>query len=233
MLDTGDSLVGGSSRWGDNQLGDRTEGAAVIAAMNLMGYDAMALGPLDLAVGGQALAERISEAKFPILSANVFSDSTGRLLARPYALVPEGDVRVAIVGLTRVPDEPLPGFRVTDPSQAAAKAVAEAAQQAQTVILLANLDYQSALALAENLLELNLVIAAQPAQLPQAAERTAKGALVVAAERPDSWASGHRIGRMLGRVNSGGRFSDEQCTSILLDRTIADDGEMTPLLEHY
>jgi len=42
----GDALVGGGI------LGDITQGEAIVAGMNLMSYDAFALGPKELALGG-------------------------------------------------------------------------------------------------------------------------------------------------------------------------------------
>jgi len=41
LLDTGDALAGGK------RLGDATQGQVIVDGMNLMGYDAMALGPLE------------------------------------------------------------------------------------------------------------------------------------------------------------------------------------------
>jgi len=233
VLDTGDALVGGVSLFGDDQLGELTQGKAIIDGMNLMGYDAMALGPLDLSPGPSVLAERMTQAQFPMVSANVKHEGTGELLAEPYVVVSLGQHRVAIVGLTRVPNEPVVGFQILDPIQAATVTVAEAAQQADTVILLTNLEYDAAISLAENLAEVDLVIAALPTQVPKAVERTVKGTLVVTADQPDVWGTGQRVGRLLVKLDSSGRLSDEQWESIVLDQTIPDDPDMKALLESY
>lgn len=198
-----------------------------------MGYDAMALGPLDLAVGAAVLAERMTEAQYPILSANVIDDSTGQLVARPFVLVSMGKNQVAIVGLTRLPNKPVDGFQVLDPAQAAPKVVADAAQHADTIILLTNLDYQSAINLTKNLSGVDLVVAALPTQIPDTVERIAGGALIVTADLPDVWGTGRRIGRLQVTLASNGDLSNEQWESIVLDGTIADDPEMNALLESY
>ncbi|MFR6111642.1 MAG: hypothetical protein ACLUIQ_10115 [Dialister invisus] len=44
--------------------------------MNAVGYDAMALGNHEFDYGQDVLAERIREAKFPMLSANVIVEAT-------------------------------------------------------------------------------------------------------------------------------------------------------------
>ena len=244
MLDAGDALAG------DGGLGDQTEGKVIVDGMNLMGYDAMALGPLDLALGADALAQRMAEAEFPMLSANVVDAATGQSVAPAFVVVAVGDHRVALVGLTRPPrqappataalpnqpglaSEPVGEFRVLDPAQAAAEAVAQAAPQADTVILLTNLEYRAALALVEGLPEVDLVVAALPTQLPQMAVRSATGALVVVADQSMPRHSGRRVGRLMVTMESDGRLTGEQWESIPMDGTVADDLAMQALLAAY
>ncbi len=245
MLDAGDALAGG------DRLGDLTEGKVIVDGMNLMGYDAMALGPLDLALGAAALNERMAEAQFAMLSANVVEATTGQAAAPAFVVLPVGDHRVAIVGLTRPPrqqqpsdspqfpaqsslaGEPVAEFRVLDPAPAAAGAVAQAAQQADIVILLTNLEYRTALDLADKLPGVDLVVAARPNQLPQAAARSAVGALVVVADQPLARHSGRRVGRLLATMESDGRLTGEQWESIPMDGTVADDPAMAALLATY
>jgi len=72
----------------------------IVEAMNLMGYDVMALGEVDLQLGEDALRQRIAEAQFAVLSANVIVQSTGELFAKPYVIMERGGRRIGIVGLT-------------------------------------------------------------------------------------------------------------------------------------
>lgn len=226
-MDTGDALAGG------DRLGDLTDGQVIIDGMNLMGYDAMALGPLDLALGPAALSARMAEAQFALLSANVLDKATGQPAAPPYVVLSVGDHPVAIVGLTRLPQQPLAGYDVLDPAQAAAEAVAQAAQQADTVILLTNIEYRAALALVESLDGVDLVVSALPAQLPQAAAWSASGALVVVADQPMTRHTGRRVGRLVVTIKSDGSLSANQWESIPMDNAVADDPAMKALLERY
>lgn len=95
MLDSGSSLAGKAGT-----LGSKSKGKALVEAMNQIGYDAMTLGEQELRLGATVLRERLKEAKFPILSANVIITETGQLLVQPYVIREIGGLRVAIVGLT-------------------------------------------------------------------------------------------------------------------------------------
>ena len=94
MLDSGNAL------YGSEGLNQETSGQAVALAMNAMGYDAMALGERDLALGVANLRMRMAETAFPMLSANIVVADSGELFTRPYALVARGGYRIGIVGLT-------------------------------------------------------------------------------------------------------------------------------------
>jgi len=202
--------------------------------MNLMGYDAMALGPEELALGTEKLDRRLGEAEFPVLSANVVLSATGELLAQPYTVLDLGDHRLGVLGLTRLPSEPLAGFLVLDPREAADQYVPEIAQEADTVVVLTNLTYRSGLALAEEVAGIDLVIAALPGQLPQAAARVpGTGTLVVTAEQVTPRHSGRRVGRLLVTLGSDGGLSAEQWESVWMDPSIADDPSMAELVQEY
>lgn len=68
--------------------------------MNLMGYDAMALGPAELALGEALLQERFRDAGFAVLSANLLVPSRGTLLARAYVVLTVRQRRAGIIALT-------------------------------------------------------------------------------------------------------------------------------------
>jgi len=227
LLDTGDALAGGK------RLGDATQGEVIVAAMNLMGYDAMALGPLDLALGWDVLQQRVAEASFPLLSANTALTGTEELLVEPYAILEVGGLRVGVVGLTRPPNPPQPAFHILDPRQAAEIFVPQVAEQADTVILLTNMGYRGAMALGQAVPGIDLVVAALPNQLPQQAVRSANGTLVVTAEQPLPRHTGRRVGRLVVDVAPDGSLSGETWESKAMDRSIPDDPEMKALLEKY
>jgi len=71
----------------------------VIAAMNVMRYDAAVLGNHEFNYGVPALRAAIAKAAFPFLAANV-RDAQGRPFVAPYTLIDRRGVRIAIIGGT-------------------------------------------------------------------------------------------------------------------------------------
>lgn len=96
VLDAGDALFG-------QPVSEISQGKALTDAMNLMNYDAMAVGERDLAHFAELL-ERSREAKFTFLSANLVYASTGKPVFTPYIVRDMGGRRVAIIGLTPADD---------------------------------------------------------------------------------------------------------------------------------
>ncbi len=67
--------------------------------MNLLGYDAMAVGNHEFDKPPVVLRMQRELARFPMLSANIYSSNGERLFA-PYKIFDLGGVRVAVMGLT-------------------------------------------------------------------------------------------------------------------------------------
>lgn len=112
-------LVDAGDMWQGTLESNLGEGAAVIEAMNVIGYDAAAVGnhefdfgpvgPAATARGPDedrfgALEARAAEAKFPLLAANLRLEATGRPPdwpnVRPAALVERAGVKIGLVGVT-------------------------------------------------------------------------------------------------------------------------------------
>ena len=93
-------------------------GEDIVAGMNLMGYDAMAIGPVDLKLGAAALRQRMSEAEFPLLSANVLWRGDRGYVGDSYTILQAGSYRIGVIGLTRLPDGELFDYEFLDPEGA-------------------------------------------------------------------------------------------------------------------
>jgi 2',3'-cyclic-nucleotide 2'-phosphodiesterase (5'-nucleotidase family) len=218
----------------DAVQGSETMGEDIVAGMNLMGYDAMALGPKDLALGASLLQQRIDQAEFAVLSANALWRETGEFVGQPYLVKDLGSHHVGIIGLTRLPDEPLADIDVLDPQEALAKVVPEASRQAETVVLLTNLPFEDAKQLVKTVPGIDLVVAALPGQLPDRAVRIAEtGTLAVVADQPSVGHTGRCVGRLAVMLGSDGLLSGESWTSVPMGPEFADDPEMAELLENY
>ncbi len=227
-MDTGDALVGGG------KLGDETQGQAVVEGMNLMGYDALVLGPNELSLGPELLRERMVEAQFPMLSANVALADSDELFSDPYALFDVGGYTLGVIGISRPSDGELGGFRVLGPKAALAEYVPQVSEQADAVIVLTNLTLRRGSKLAGQIPGIDLLIAALPGQLPDDVSVVPQtGTLVITAEQPLRRHSGRRVGRLQVTVKPDGALIEPLWQTLPMDREIADDPEMRALLEAY
>ena len=99
LLDSGDTIEGApvEAMVFSGAIPDR--GDPIVRAMNLAGYDAMAVGNHEFNFGRERLEKSRREAKFPWLSANTVLES-GEPAFAPYIVRKIGGVRVGILGLT-------------------------------------------------------------------------------------------------------------------------------------
>ncbi|MFP4561516.1 MAG: bifunctional metallophosphatase/5'-nucleotidase [Thiohalorhabdus sp.] len=93
LVDAGDSF-------GDDLLGNRTRGAAMIELMNALEYDFAALGDHDLDYGRERTRELDAAAAFPMRAANVTEGETGKpFLGDPTKVLEAGGIRVGLLAL--------------------------------------------------------------------------------------------------------------------------------------
>ncbi|PIE35445.1 hypothetical protein CSA56_04240 [candidate division KSB3 bacterium] len=71
-----------------------------IKIMNLLGYDAMALGNHEFDKNRETLLKQQEWAEFPFLSANIVKKDSGEPLVEPYIIKEVNGLKVAILGLT-------------------------------------------------------------------------------------------------------------------------------------
>ena len=93
LLDAGDLI-------GDTMIADLTEGQALIRVFNHLKYDAMTFGNHEPDFGMAALRERIKEAKFPFVAANLIKLSDRESFFAPYVIKKLAGISVGIIGLT-------------------------------------------------------------------------------------------------------------------------------------
>jgi 2',3'-cyclic-nucleotide 2'-phosphodiesterase/3'-nucleotidase/5'-nucleotidase len=101
LLDAGDLLQGNPLTYVAARV-DTAGPHPVIAAMNVLRYDAAALGNHEFNYGLPALRRALQSASFPFLAANLrlIGREARRPIVRPYRIVRRGGWRVGIVGGT-------------------------------------------------------------------------------------------------------------------------------------
>lgn len=149
-LDAGNFL---STAVGERQRRAQT----LIAAMNLMGYDALNLAGDDLALGDDGLRMLRASARFPLLSANLRAEAAE---PEPYLQRQMGDLQVAVLGLASPPPGATAGI-AEDPLATAARLVPHLRGEADLVIVLGHLDVPTATRLAREVAGVDVVIAGQ------------------------------------------------------------------------
>lgn len=129
LLDSGDTIQGTPMQAlvAGAGAGDGTD--PTIRAMNLLGYDAMAVGNHEFDFGLERLNRARREARFPWLSANIV-DGKGAPAFQPYLVKTVAGVRVGILGLTTPnvpswePPDHIAGLRFEDTVETARRLVA-------------------------------------------------------------------------------------------------------------
>jgi 5'-nucleotidase / UDP-sugar diphosphatase len=108
--------------------------------MNLLGYDASAIGNHEFDKPLAVLDKQIKWSKFPLLAANIYNKSTGQRLFEPFRIFERGGYKIAVMGLTTddtskmVVQSNVANVEFRKPADEAAKLVPELRSQADMVI---------------------------------------------------------------------------------------------------
>jgi 5'-nucleotidase/UDP-sugar diphosphatase len=235
LLDSGESLFrGGYSIESDNPK----QGALIVAAMNALGYDAMALGERDLGAPFSTIQARLEEAGFPIVSANVRrsvaqgKDALPNL--QPYLLRQIGGHTVAIVGATsETAGRRLEALGLDVPRDvltAVGQAVKEAQRRADVVVVLSNLEQSEVEALVQAVPGIDAIIGVyRGGQLAPVALTGAEGQVVFQA----SGRQGEHLGVLTLHLDAQGQVTGFEGRPLALTDAYADDPEMLQLMREY
>ena len=233
-------LDAGNSIYGDEYLTQSTQGQVVIEAMNLISYDAMALGAGDLRLGLEVLRARIAEAQFPILSANVLAADTGQPFATSHFIKNVGGYRVAILGLTDIGGietflgEDAHALKLLDPLETARRTIAELQPQADVVIVLSHLGTQLNRQLADTVPGIDVIVGGLVMEWPGEPWRSqVNDTLLVEAEIPSTGHAGRQIGVLRLQLESERRITDSTWENVSLTADYSDDPDVDALLDHY
>jgi 2',3'-cyclic-nucleotide 2'-phosphodiesterase (5'-nucleotidase family) len=95
-------LLSGGDNWTGPAISTWFEGESTVDVMNAMEYDASAIGNHEFDFKVDGLYERIEQAEFPYLSANIREKVSGEIpdFATPYIIKDIDGVLVGIIGLT-------------------------------------------------------------------------------------------------------------------------------------
>lgn len=226
MVDSGDALFGGPGS-------DLRIASLLVAAMNAMHYQAMALGELDLSAPIADLQACLQEASFPILSANV--GPAGLLPVEPYVVVQASGHTVALVGVTSPgarQQGPILGTSLTidDPVRAIQRTVQELQGQAEVIVVLSDLDGALNNRLASEVAGIDAILGLHGGGYsPASAVQGPAGTVVLQAPGKE----GQGLGVLTLHFDAGGQVVDYQGEIRLLTPDYADDPAMLDLMRRY
>ena len=153
LLAAGDMIQG--SNWAN-----LFQGKSVIEVMNLMRFDAMVVGNHEFDFGQAVLAKRISEAKFPVLGANV----EGLPGLKPYVIKEVDGIKVAVIGVvtldTPVTTHPknITGLKFFSPRATVEKYVKELRNKVDVVVVLSHVGLNSDMLIAERVKGIDVIV---------------------------------------------------------------------------
>jgi 2',3'-cyclic-nucleotide 2'-phosphodiesterase (5'-nucleotidase family) len=157
-LDAGDAIKAGN-------VGVSLGGEPILEKLSALGCAAMTLGNREFHVSRPLLQKKISDARFPVLCANLRSKTDGGSVPTvPYKIFTVGQARVAVFGLTvpmvteRMAARHLSDFLFDDPIKTASELVPELREQADFVIALTHLGIKSDERLAESVTGIDLIV---------------------------------------------------------------------------
>ncbi len=162
FLAAGDMIQG-------NNWANLFQGKSVIEVMNEMKFDAMVVGNHEFDFGQKALRERIGEAKFPVLGANVEPDAQAPVKAellpmQPYLLKELNGIKTAIIGITaeEMPTmthpKNLTGLKFLSQAETAEKYVKELRNKVDLIIVLSHIGYHQDMMLAERVKNIDIIV---------------------------------------------------------------------------
>ena len=145
LLDNGDTIQGTIMT---DDLYNKTpdEPHPVMAAMNFMAFDAMALGNHEFNWGIETMHKIIAQADFPVLSANV-KDAEGKLVTgKGWVMIERMGIKIAVIGVV-TPNVPLwdggkPGIEehsYVSGSVGVTEAIAEIGDSADLIVVCAHM----------------------------------------------------------------------------------------------
>lgn len=229
------------------------EGLADLVFMNVIGYDAMAVGNHEFDKGPKSLATFARNARFPLLSANLDLSNEPLLkdLIKPSAIVTIGGQKIGIVGAI-TPDLPDisssgPTVKMFDLTSSVQKAVDElTAQKINKIILVSHVGYTEECELAKRLKDVDVIVGGHShtplgelgnPDLPQG-----RGLYPTVINKPDAprtlvvqaWEWGKVFGKMTVIFNGNGEITGwRDAKPIVVDASIPEDPYFVALVEAF
>ena len=233
LFDSGDT-------WHGTVVPVRMAGSPVVELMNEMGYDAMVPGNVDFFYDQETLESLFSDAKFPILMANIYDaewDERAELPnVKPYIIKELNGLKLGIVGMTyhwmaKVTDHPQWSFGLRVEEVQADIEHLRNEEKVDLVILLSHMGWKADTKYAEMVSGIDVIVGAHTHNIlyrPTVIynEKSGRDVLVV-----QSGSHGKMIGQLDLNVSDGRVTAYEQTLFPVRMREVAPDPEIAAFIE--
>src|SRR3989441_2907704 len=237
VVDSGDLLTG-------TAMSSVYRGEADIAVMNLLGYDAVAVGNHDFDFGARHLKNLRKEATFPFLCTNVRPQDPG--VCQRHAIKHLGHVRVGLIGLIgkrNYPDTFNPvvvrEVEFVDPIVAAKQAVEELRERVEILVAITHQDSEEDLALAKAVPSLDVIIGGHTegfeGLITPGQTKPVEGRVELTGVGP-VFVKTHRQGRTLGRLDllyHEKTIMVAEARNLPVSAAVSSDPDMAKLVRDY
>ena len=236
LVDSGDLVIG-------TAMSSVFRGAPDIAAMNLMGYDALALGNHDFDFGLEHLKALQKQARFPFLCTNTRPKKEG--VCRPYAVKTIGPLRVGILGLIGRKNYPdlfergaVKEIEFQDPLAAAAEAAREIRGRVDLLVAVTHEETDEDLALARAVGAIDVIVGGHTpgfdGLIPAGRQTPVQGRMEPTPRGP-IFVKSHQQARTLGRLDLAydKKITAAEARNIAIDRKLPQEPKVRALVEDY
>jgi 2',3'-cyclic-nucleotide 2'-phosphodiesterase (5'-nucleotidase family) len=205
------------------------QGKSVIDLMNQMSFDAMSVGNHEFDYGSEILKERIMEANFPVLGANV--RGMGNFL-QPYVIREIEGIRIALIGIitedTPVTTNPknVAGLTFASPGATLPALISKIQKEADVIIVLSHIGFNADRQLASAVSDIDVIIGGH------SHTRVDKPVLIGKTVVVQDYEHGKTLGVLDLTISDGkvvrtsGYLTDIKPDSMPKDKTIADNGTL-------
>lgn len=225
LLDSGNFFAGGLlDEYTQNTQLDMQRTKVALKAMELMKYDAVAIGPDEFNFGSDFLRENINESKLAFLSSNILaSGAAGGDKILPYIIKEASGARLGIIAVTNpIAKQKAGGFNFLDLKDALQRLISELKGKADIIVVLSNLSEEDNLSLASDIGSIDILIGGHSQK--EARERKVGSTLFL----NSSW-QGRKLG-VLSLNLSEGRIENYKVELLRLSDKIKNDQEIENIL---
>lgn len=218
ILDGGDMFTG-------TMISDEFFGKAMIEILNKIGYAAVALGNHEFDYGVPELRNRLKEARFPVLSANV----SGVPEVQPYTILNVKGLRIGVIGLTveNLSDvthpKNLSTIKVVRPVDALRDILPKVRPLADLIFLVAHVTFEEQVQVAKAFPEIRVIVAGHP----HMSRTTQVGQTLIV----ETGVSTQNVGKVEIRLN--GKTIESMTSQMIPVRGVAKDPEIQSIIAPY